>query len=279
MVKRRVPPGQFSLNLSGSPASPEAPPQPPVATPPTLPANPAPPVPQAIPPSRPDGPESPAVRQRVADAFAHLAGSTGIASEDDLVRWLTVEHAVQVGPERLRAMLGGHDHLVVLPTRLIASTADRRKSPLTRYLRRLIAVCPGGLAIDVATIQLRRAQPGYAVLTMEHVRAFAAAHPDLDVALDRLLPRTGLLLRPEEELGEIERRVHEAIRDAGRPLSSEGILRHTRHRAKLPPTALKSCLRESCVLVTTGDGRYEALQPSSRLRAMVLAQASGRGER
>ena len=189
---------------------------------------------------------------------------------DDFVRELRTQRIVQVGRVQLRSILGRMDDLVELPGGWIASAAERGKSPLTRYLRRMVAV-HHNLPVDVATAQLKRQRAAYGPLTETDLMAFVEGHRDFAVTNGRIRCRSGLGLRETVELGREERLIHEAIRDAGKPLAKDDIHRYTRHHARLSPVQLRAALAESCVLVPLGDGRYEALQPSSRLREIVLA--------
>lgn len=217
-----------------------------------------------------NGVESQGVRDRIAAEFDRLAQGSGVVGADDFVRELRTQRIVQVGRVQLRAILGRMDDLVELPGGWIASVGERGKSPLTRYLRRMLAV-HHNLPVDVATVQLKRQRASYTPLTGADLAAFIASHGDVTLDNGRIRCRIGLGLRESNELGRAERLIHEAIRDAGRPLAKDEVPRFIRHHAKLSPVQLSTALAESCVLVPLGDGRYEALQPSSRLRAIVLA--------
>ncbi len=220
-------------------------------------------------PVRP-GVESQGVRDRISAEFDRLAQGSGVVSADDFLRELRTQQIVQVGRVQLRAILGRMDDLVELPGGWIASAGERGKSPLTRYLRRMLAV-HHNLPVDVAMIQLKRQRAAYAALTETDLAAFVEGHRDLTRDSGRIRCRTGLGLRESNELGREERLIHEAIRDAGKPLTRDEVQHFTRHHARLLPVHLRTALAESCVLVPLGDGRYEALQPSSRLRDIVLS--------
>lgn len=213
------------------------------------------------------GVESQGVRDGIAAEFDRLALGAGLIGADDFVRELRAQRIVEVGRVQLRSILGRMDELVELPGGWIA---ERGRSPLTRYVRRMLAV-HHNLPVDVATLQLKRQRASYAALTEADLAAFVERHRDLEVANGRIRSRSGLGLRESVELGREERLIHEAIRDAGKPLAKDEVQRFTRHHARLSPVQLRTALAESCVIVPLGDGRYEALQPSSRLREIVLA--------
>lgn len=222
------------------------------------------------------GLESAAVRERIGAEFYQLAQGTGLARADELIRDLGEQRIVQVGPVQLRSILGRIDGLVELPDGWIASVADRTRSPLTRFLRRMVAVYHN-LPLDLATAQLKRQKVAYAALTDDQVRLFVSQHPDLDIVDDRIRARNGFGLKEGDELARDERVIHQAIRDARKPLTEASILAHTRYGAVVAPMKLKTELRESCVLVPMGDGTFDALQPSTRIRDFVLSGAATTG--
>lgn len=218
---------------------------------------------------RSNGLESAAVRARIEAEFYRLAQGTGLARVDELIRELGDGRIVQVGPVQLRSILGRIDGLVELPDGWIASVADRSRSPLTKFLRRMVAVYHN-LPLDLATAQLKRQKAAYAALAESQVRAFVSEHPDLDIVDDRIRARAAFGLKETDELSRDERVIHQAIRNARKPLTEASILAHTRYGAVVSPMKLKTELRESCVLVPMGDGTFDALQPSTRLRQFVL---------
>jgi hypothetical protein len=215
--------------------------------------------------------ESRAVRYRITDIFYRVAGATGAISERDFLLALGSDRGVAVHGGNLPGIVSHIDELVRLPGGVYASVAGKAKSPLVRYLRRLLSVCPGGLPVDIVSIQLVRRLPAYRELDTADLLAFAEAHPELVPSGDRIRPRPGVVFRLEDELGEHERRVHEAIRDADMPLTADQIGQFTRHRAKIPPTSLRVLLRESVVLVTCPDGRVDTLRPSTHLMRQIRA--------
>jgi hypothetical protein len=220
-----------------------------------------------------EGLESSSVRELVRQEFYRLAMSRGIARTGDIIDGLGGHGLTRPSGARMSGMIGRIDDLVELPNGWIASIADRASSGLTRYIRRMLAVYVR-LPVALATAQLGVRKPAYRELDEAALAAFVIAHPDFVLDGERIVARLGLHLSENDELSRDERVIHQAIRDARVPLSSHQIERHTRRHAKVAPNHLKTALRESVVIVNLGDGTFDALQPSERIKSWVLGQAS-----
>ena len=213
--------------------------------------------------------ETPSVRASVLDAFHRLATTTGSVQEDELLAALHADHGVALGAAALARIASHTAELVRLPGNIYASIGPASMSPLTRCLRRLMAVCPGGLPVDIVGAQLARRHARYAHLSVDALLVLAETHPDLELANGRIHPVQGSQVPLVTELGTEERRIHEALRDAAQPLPPEEIARYIRRHARISPVKQALVLRESVVLVGPHEGRFQALLPSNRLYTSI----------
>jgi predicted transport protein len=216
--------------------------------------------------------ESQGVRQRISEILETYAGSVGLCALDELTAEVR-RSDVLVDTNQLRSAITLRiEALAVLPGDWVISIGPPESSPPTRYLRRMLAVYQGSpLPEEVAYAQFQRQKEAYASLTREAFLSFVDRHPDADLDGGRIRARQGLVLREDQELSHLELPIVRALRRHG-ALTPEQLWARMGRQWTAGKTRFRQQLLFCAVVVDTGMGTYEALQPSTRQRRLIAGR-------